>query len=44
MNTNKIIVVTGGSRGIGFSIVNKLLLEKYTVISIARNSNTQKIY
>ena len=44
--TKKTIIVTGGSRGIGLSIVNSLLVDGYSVISIARNSsnkNSQKL-
>tara|TARA_B110000483_G_scaffold98644_1_gene120996 strand:+ start:10027 stop:10779 length:753 start_codon:yes stop_codon:yes gene_type:complete len=43
MKNNKIVIVTGGSRGIGFNIVTKLLSEKFKVICIARNTNTKKI-
>jgi 3-oxoacyl-[acyl-carrier protein] reductase len=36
---NKIIVVVGGSKGIGLSIVNKFLEEKAIVHAISRNGN-----
>ena len=39
--TKKTIIVTGGSRGIGLSIVKSLLIDGYSVISIARNSSSK---
>ena len=38
---NKVVVVTGGSRGIGFDIVKLLLSQNYRVVSISRNSNRE---
>jgi 3-oxoacyl-[acyl-carrier protein] reductase len=35
----KTVVITGGSRGIGFSIVKELISKKYLVINISKNKN-----
>jgi NAD(P)-dependent dehydrogenase (short-subunit alcohol dehydrogenase family) len=40
MKNKKLVIVTGGSRGIGLNIVKKLLSQKFKVICIARNTNT----
>jgi len=37
---NPIAIVTGGSRGIGFSIVNKLLQENFIVFTISRSPSS----
>ena len=36
----KTVIITGGSRGIGFSIVEELLSKKYAVINISKNKIT----
>lgn len=36
----KTVIITGGSRGIGFSIVEELLTKKYLVINISKNKIT----
>ena len=35
----KTVVITGGSRGIGFSIVKELISKKYLVINISKDKN-----
>src|SRR5262249_60773761 len=35
------VIVTGGSRGLGLSVVRKLAAEGYHAIAVARHNNTQ---
>ena len=35
------VIVTGGSRGIGLAIVQKLVADGYTVVAIARNESKE---
>ena len=42
--TNKICVVTGGSRGIGRAICERLLERRYEVVFIAKNDENAYIF
>ena len=40
MNKNKTIIITGASRGIGFDLAKKLLVNSFNVINLSKNSNS----
>jgi len=41
--TNKIAIITGGTKGIGFAIVRKFLLHKFTVYTCGSGSSVDKL-
>ncbi|WP_238925530.1 SDR family NAD(P)-dependent oxidoreductase [Vibrio sp. S11_S32] len=38
---NKVVVISGGSKGLGITLVKKYLLEGYSVATFSRNSNAE---
>ena len=40
MENNKVVIITGGSRGLGLAITNKFLAENYKVLICAREKNS----